>query len=102
MDTMPVAVRELNGATFQAPGDTLPICEEEWGLVTKNLRSRFGGCECQGRGTKATAKLLGKCGLHQAKSKVWGRVEELPANQRDRTMVHGQPKNQDTPRQDWL
>ena len=51
MDTLPVAVRELNGATFQAPGDTLPICEEEWGLVIKNLRSRFGDMRKNGQQT---------------------------------------------------
>ena len=40
MDTLPVALCELNGNTFQSTGGH-------------------------------TAKLLGKCGLYQAKSKVW-------------------------------
>jgi hypothetical protein len=49
-------------------------------------------CELNGNTFQSTggrtAKLLGKCGLHQAKSKVWGHEEEWLANQRDRPMVN--------------
>jgi hypothetical protein len=49
-------------------------------------------CELNGNTFQSTgghnAELLGKCGLHQAKTrKVWGHEEEwLVANQRDRPM----------------
>ena len=45
-------------------------------------------CELNGNTFQGTggriAKLLGKCGLHQAKSKVWEHEEEWLPNQRDR------------------